>query len=191
MQDFTQQQGNVINDDSQQQGGATNDIPDDNALPVAFSMDLSGFKKEDNKSQTSNISVSPEFGPIVIDTKPEIKSEQKVEFGNEALENMEKEHNAESAEKKETNAPEAVSNQAQSTNCPINDAQNVKAEKTEVADLPKKILPTLKFDGFPIDPELIDPEEIKIKKGKGDPGNGLTAVYLFLDKLLRKQGELK
>jgi hypothetical protein len=166
-------------------------MPDVNAQPVAFGMDLSGFKKEEKSDQPASVSISPETGPVAVDAKPEATTEKPVEYGSEALETLEKEHKVESAERKENTAPEGVTGQTQPVGKKITTDDKEKEKKPDGTVKTEKEVPVLKYDGFRIDPEIVDPEKIKKEKGKGDSGSALTAIYLFLDKLLRKQSEAK
>jgi hypothetical protein len=151
-----------------------------NIVPVG--MDLSGFKKDNAGNGPGNnateISISTESGPILIEQKA---ADVQKEGNKELLKEPEAEINPEQAEKKETVSQ--VSPQPQ----PSNVKASLKDAKQKIAPLQKEV-PVLKFDGFKIGDEILsNPEEIQQKKGKGDTGLAITAIYLFLDRLLRKQ----
>jgi len=146
-----------------------------------FGIDLSSYKKDDgtNLKQTS-VSISPEVGPILIDNQG-VEKAKDVQYGNEILKNIENEKNVETAEKKEAQRPPSEGLQMKT-----DDIKSVTKVKDDNAG--GKILPQVKYDGFPIDEEIIkDPERVKHEKGKGDIENALTAIFIFLDKLFRKQ----
>lgn len=98
---------------------------------------------------------------------------QAPEYGNEAIRRIEQQAQPEQrAERQETPRPPVAQPQKRS---------QPKPQKAETAPAPK-------FYGYSIPPQLASNiTMIKQNQGKGDPGNARTWLYVFLDRLLKKQ----
>lgn len=165
----------------------------DQTTPTAFKVDLSGIKAQAPQAQPVYISGSPESGPIIIDNKVEQKVdtpniEKPVEYGNQLIEKIE------SQEKLRAEKNDAVKENSDATPA-VNTTPLVAQQEVKplVVEEPKvKNSDVIKYSGYPIEEQVINnTEEIKNNKGKGDPGIGATAIWIFLDRLLRSRAKSK
>ena len=178
-------QDNTVNTNVPQNTTATN-IP-------AFQVDLSGLTNKAVSNEPTIIGSSPETGPIILDNRvePVREIDKKIEFGNEAVQSIEKNIEELKVEKLETVTE--TSSGGQKNTIPVQSQKDDKPlEKNEkTLDNPDK-REDIKYSGYPIDGALLkDPEKVKREKGKGDPSEGLNAVLILLDRLFRIRDKSK
>lgn len=168
----------------------------DQTNQTPFQVDLSGLKAQAPQAQPTYISTSPESGPITVDNNVGQKLEtpnleKPVEYGNQLIERIESQEKLR-AEKNDANneisdATPGVPN--------VNPLPTVKVEEEKPLATPEKVVKNsdlIKYSGYPIDEEVINnSDDIKNNKGKGDPNIGLTAIRIFLDRLLRAREKSK
>lgn len=162
----------------------------DNKVPVVPEMQMQDMPtiKFGNSAQAQPVmfSPSPESGPVIIENKPDTAAveaqtealrpvENKVEFSPENVENI---------EKKEAKPLVSDTPQVAPT---VNATQPAPAQKEEVVEEKKLELPP--FKGYEIPEEMINLEQIAANKDKKDKNLADTAIWLFLDRLLKKGNE--
>jgi len=126
--------------------------------------------------QTATVG-SPETGPIQIETSPDSGTEQSTEYGHEAIRKIEQQPNPEqSAEQMEQRA-------APRPQQPQQQKPQPKPKKPSGPEPPS-------FYGYKVPLNIsTNPKLIAEKKGTGDPSDSRTWVYMFLDRLLKKQSQ--
>ncbi len=165
--DTNQPQNNTI---APIQDGAVPFVPFSNSSPTNGSI---------------SVSASPESGPIKINTSESKSGSQ--EYGYDAIQLIEQKAEQEAlaketAEKKESKSPLPGKN-PQDDNKKDDDKKQLPAQSVNqpVNDFPR-------FQGHKVSESITkDVETIKSEVGKGNPNKAQTAVYIFLDRLLKKQ----
>lgn len=134
---------------------------------------LSGGNPQDpsqNQQQYSAYQGSPESAPVPLNVESPVAQP---EYGNEALKRIEQQpESIEAAERKDVRQP----SQQPQQNKPV----------VQPAKLPAITPP--KFFGYNVPPKIASNYAlIRSQKGKGDPEQARTWLYVFLDRLLKKQ----
>jgi hypothetical protein len=165
---------------------ANNDDQNNSIAPIQDgSVPFVPFAKPSSNQGGATVAGSPESGPIKINATE--TNSGTPEYGYDAIKLIEQKAEQEAlanetAEKKESKSPIP-------SKIPQDDQQKKLAEEKKELPAPEVVKAEFpKFQGHKVPEEIIaDPEKIKAEVGKGDANKSQTAVYIFLDRLLKKQ----
>jgi len=168
----------MANDDTTQLNGIA-PIQSGSAPFIPF-----GSTNKNTQQDSQSISVSSESGPIIIKSSEASSGTQ--EYGYDGLKQLEQKaeqevQNSETAERKEGKSPIPGKNPQDNQKSDDTKKISVPVDEKPVSDFPK-------FQGHKISEATIaDTEHIKNEAGKGNANKSQTAIYIFLDRLLKKQ----
>ncbi|KXK26764.1 MAG: hypothetical protein TR69_WS6001000785 [candidate division WS6 bacterium OLB20] len=120
---------------------------------------------------------SPETGPVRIESSPNAAPERSIEYGNEAIRRIEQQPQPERAAEQQEQRPQPP--------------QQPQAPKPQPKPAQPKGPEPPSFYGYKIPLQIAtNPKLIAEQKEKGgDTGEARTWVYMFLDRLLKKQSQ--
>ena len=173
-----------MNDNNQAQNqGQSNVAPIQPGSPSFIPFVNSGGNN--GTAGSTSVTLSAESGPVNVKINESKGGSQ--EFGYDAIQRIEQKAEQEvlareTAEMKEGRSP---TNRQQ----PQDDQKQKEEEQKRLAAATAQAKPEFpKFIGNKIaDTILENPNEIRHQAGKGDPNKAQTVIYMFLDRLLKKQ----